>query len=207
MTLLANLKLELQAASRLTESAERAVVIASIVAEALKTMRQDPILVGGAAVEFYTQGAYTTADIDMVAEGGADLVKVMAELGFEKVGKDFIDKKNRIYIEFPGRKLGPTEQINTIQIGKRFLKIISVEDLIVDRLCAYKFWRSAIDGINALLLLEMEEVDDNRLKQRTTEEFVVDALQAVQKIREEVIRKKLPRRKANRMIEEKIRGF
>jgi len=202
---LADLKTELQAASQLKEPAERAVVIASIVAEALRRVGQDPILVGGAAVEFYTQGDYTTADIDMVSPGGPDLWKVMDQLSFKRVGKDFINEALKIYIEFPGSRLGPTEMANQITLGTRKLRIISMEDLIVDRLCAYKFWKSATDGMAALMLLEQSEVDEGRVGNRAREEDVEDALQTVQQIREEVIRKKLPLKKANRMIEAKIK--
>lgn len=205
MNFLANLKKELSVAASNQDPARRAVGIAAIVAEALRTVDQDPILVGGAAVEFYTQGGYSTADIDMVSEGGADLIRVMAELGFEKVGKDFIDKKNRIYIEFPGRNLGPTERVNTIQVEKRSLRILSVEDLIVDRLCACKFWRSVLDGVHALLLLEIEDVEDRRLKERALEESVTDVLKIIQEVREESIRKKLSPKKASQLMEAKIR--
>ena len=49
------LKSELISAAKLKEPAERSIRIAAIIAEALRSIGQDPILVGGAAVEFYTQ--------------------------------------------------------------------------------------------------------------------------------------------------------
>ncbi|MCE9624098.1 MAG: hypothetical protein K8R69_01395, partial [Deltaproteobacteria bacterium] len=136
-------KKELAEAAKIRQPAERSIKIASIVAEGLRAIGQDPILVGGAAVEFYTQGGYTTADIDMIAPGGPELFGKMSEMGFERMGKDFVDEKNKIYIEFPGRALGPTERDRRILIGDRYLRIISIEDLIVDRLCSFKYWKSA----------------------------------------------------------------
>ena len=65
----------------------RGVKVAAVVAEALRQIGEDPVLVGGAAVEFYTEGGYATKDIDMVAVGGYPLREVMNELGFEKRGK------------------------------------------------------------------------------------------------------------------------
>jgi hypothetical protein len=194
------LKNELRPAAKLQNSAQRAITIGSIIAEALRTVGQDPVLVGGAAVEFYTQGGYSTSDIDMVTEGGRDLINVMEELGFERIGKDFINSSLKIYIEFPGSALGPSERYSKIKIGDKYLKIISVEDLIIDRLCAYKFWQSMIDGVNALLLLELAEIEDFHLKQRAKEEDVLDVLDYVQKIKEDIIRKNLSRIEANRLL-------
>lgn len=199
------LRKDLVEAAKIKESAERSVTIASVVAEALRAIGQDPILVGGAAVEFYTQGGYTTEDIDMIAPGGAELARIMMNLGFTRFGKDFVDEKNKIYIEFPGGSLGDLEQAVRIQIGKRYLRIISLEDLIVDRLCSYKFWKSAVDGLNAMKLLESGSIDEERLRARTADEGVFDALTGIREIQEEVIRKKFPPEEANRLLDSKMR--
>jgi hypothetical protein len=182
------------------DRAERSIHIAAIIAEAFRGTVGEPILVGGAAVEFYTQGGYSTADIDMVIPGGPEVGSIMKNLGFEKLGKDFIDKKRQIYIEFPSNSLKPSERFDVLQVGERSLHIISLEDLIIDRLCAFKFWRSAIDGVNALLLLELGQADQKRLLARAHEEDVHDALEAVQQIREEVIRKKVSTDEANKLL-------
>lgn len=199
------LKKELERAARLKDPAERAIFLAAVIAEALREVQQDPILVGGAAVTFYTEGKYTTADIDMIADGGPDLWKVMSDLGFQKIGKDYVEKKLKIYIEFPGHSLKPHERIDKISVGQKSMRIISLEDLIVDRLCAFKFWQSGIDGVNALLLLEQAGIDEDRLVARADEEDVKDSLQAVREVARETIRKKLSRKKANRLLEEKMR--
>jgi hypothetical protein len=198
------LQAELSKAARLTDRAERGVAIAAVIAEALRGVGQDPVLVGGAAVEYYTQGGYTTADIDMLAEGGPDLFQVMKSLGFSKEGKDFVHDKMKIYAEFPGRGLQPNERARKIKIGTRILRIISIEDLIVDRLCSFKFWQSAIDGLNAIKLLEIGVDDETRLDQRSGEEEVRDALVGVREIREEVIRKKLTADQANALLLKKM---
>lgn len=201
MSSIDSLKKEMAKAARVTDRAERGARLASLIAEALRTTGRDPILVGGAAVEFYTQGAYTTSDIDMVADGGKDLVDAMTRLGFEKIGKDFVDRKNDVYVEFPGSSLKASEKTRKIRIGSRTFRIISLEDLIVDRLNAFKFWRSLIDGANALMLLELGDSDENRLRKRAGEEDVLDALTALQKMREEIIRKKLSRDEADSLLE------
>ena len=137
----------------------------------------------------------------MLAEGGEELIQIMEKLGFEKLGKDFINKQLHIYIEFPGRGLKPSEQSILLKVKNRNIQIISIEDLIIDRLCAFKFWKTEIEGVNALLLMENNEVDETRLFQRAQEEQVADALDGILKIREQIIRKKIPPKSANQMLE------
>jgi len=199
------LRIELQKAASTKEAAERHVLIAAVISEALRQVHQDPVLVGGAAVEYYTQGGYSTADIDLVAEGGSDLLQVMEALGFERMGKDFIHSKLKIYVEFPSRNLRPGEIAHLLRIGKKNLRIISPEDLIVDRLCAFKFWQSAIDGVNVLLLLEDAELDLARIETRAKEEKVLDALKGLQELQQEIIRMKIPPAKANQLLESRMK--
>ena len=195
------IKKELDQVAKTKPSAERTIMIAALISESLKWIEQDPVLVGGAAVEFYTQGQYHTADIDMVTEGGKEMISLMEMLGFEKIGKDFVDHRREIYVEFPGSYLGAGEKVKSLKIGKRFLRIISLEDLIVDRLCAYKFWQSGIDGVNALLLLEQPDIDEMRLKIRCHAENVEDALSVVKHVKETAIRKKIPPQKVSELLE------
>lgn len=201
MSLIAEWKKELDGLSKLKKGPEKTLLIASVIAEALQSIERDPILVGGAAVEFYTLGKYSTADIDMVTDGGKDLAKLMLDLGFEKIGKDFVDRKRGFYIEFPGSHLGAGEKVRLVEVGKRHLRIISIEDLIVDRLCAYKFWQSGIDGVNALLLLEQPVIDSVRLIARCHAGNVEDALKVVKFVQEQAIRKKLSPQKVSNLLE------
>lgn len=207
MSSLPSLKKELSKAAKFQEPAMRAILIASLIAEALRTVGQDPVLVGGSAVEFYTQGGYATADIDMVAEGGPQLQGVMLQLGFERYGKDFVDGKNKIYVEFPARSLGPTEKDQAIEVNRRLLRIISLEDLIVDRLCAFKFWKSEIEGLNVLKLLEAGKLDEKRLSQRAEEESVRDALVGLKTLGAEVIRKKIPQNEATSQLKQLLKDL
>ncbi|MDO8461794.1 MAG: hypothetical protein Q7S98_02920 [Deltaproteobacteria bacterium] len=187
-----------------TNLARRGVKIASVIAEALRTIDQDPILVGGAAVEFYTEGQYATSDIDMLAPGGPELWETMKELGFERRGKDFINKELELYVEFPGYGL-KEEKSDTLNIDGILLQIISREDLIVDRLASYKFWKMALDGLNALLLLEQGEWDPERLQKRARQENVLDALEWIEKIYQEIARKKLDKKEATQRLQEWLR--
>ena len=195
-----NLRKRLKKAAAEKNRARRGVQIAAVVAETLRQIGEDPVLVGGAAVEFYTEGGYATQDIDMVAVGGAPLWGVMQQLGFMQQGKDFIRNDLKIYIEFPSETLNEGEQSDLLDVGGIPLKIISLEDLVVDRLCAYKFWKSSADGVAALLLLEIGKADGIRLKTQAKRREVEDALGAVTRIYEEIFRKKLSRATANEKL-------
>jgi hypothetical protein len=203
MTSLNNLekiKRELKKVATETNTSVRQMKIATLISDALKSVGISPVLVGGAAVAFYTNNHYTTLDIDMVAPTTDSLARVMTELGFKKIGKDFVHSIFDIYVEFPSSSLGYTEQTETIKYDNRSLQIISVSDLIVDRLCAFKFWKSEIDGVNAMILLELGKDDRSRTETRVREEDVLDAFDFVLKVYQTVIRKKLTFNEASHLL-------
>ena len=196
---------QLERAAKEQDTALRGVRIAAAIARALKEIGQEPILVGGAAVEFYTHGAYTTRDIDMVAPGGPKLIDIMTRLGFDRMGKDFIHRTLNIYIEFPSAFLSQGETASIIEIDGIKLEIISIEDLIVDRLCAYKFWKSGIDGVNAMILMELSDDDRTVTERKAQLADVLDAMDHVRLVLECTIRKKLSRAAAAELVEKFIR--
>lgn len=179
---------KLERAASEKDPALRGVRIAAVVAAALGEIGLEPTLVGGAAVAFYTEGRHTTEDVDLVTPSGPKVDEVMASLGFRKRGKDYIGGDGEIYVEFPSSSLGPTERADIIEVDGVSLRIVSIEDLIVDRLCAFKFWRSGLDGLNALILLELGRADRRRLESRAGEEEVLDALDHLEDVLEVAIR-------------------
>lgn len=194
------IKNSLKKAARKKDPAMRGVEIASVVASALHQINIDPVLVGGAVVSFYTEGKYTTQDIDMVSPSGSEVSEIMQKIGFKKIGKDFINKELGIYVEFPSESLGPTEKVDVVKVGGTRLKMISLEDIIVDRLSAYKYWGSTIDGVNAMIMLETANPERKRLEKRASEEDVLDALDYIEDLLERVIRKKISRDDATDLL-------
>lgn len=177
------LKQRLRKIHKINRYPERHVEIIAILSEALKPHDIRPILVGGAAVEFYTRGGYTTGDIDLVAPGGRELAETMRALGFLKRGKDWVNEELEISIEYWSDQLGPDEEFNEILLRGLKLRILSIEDLIVDRLCAFKWWGSSVDGVNVMLLFESDlGFDDKATIRKCKREDVYDALQGVRKL-------------------------
>jgi len=182
------LRKNLQRAAAEKDPALRGVRIAAVVARALGEAGLEPTLVGGAAVAFYTEGNYTTQDVDLVAPSGPRADGAMQRLGLLKRGKDYVSEDGAIHVGLPSAALGPTERAEVIEIDGVPLRIISVEDLIVDRLCAFKFWKSGIDGLNALIMLELGRADRSRVESRAGEENVLDALDHVEDVLETALR-------------------
>jgi hypothetical protein len=61
------------------------------------------------------------------------------------------------------------------------LVLVSLEDLLVDRLGAWAYWKSGIDGANAFMLyrIRRDEIDDDRLTLRAREVGFEPALVAL----------------------------
>jgi len=166
----------LRRAAAETDPAIRTLKAAAVVAEQLRQAGARPVLVGGAAVEIYTRAAYTTRDLDFVASSGAATDAALAKMGFQRHGRGYVHLELGIVVELPGSVLAPARSTSLEVEGMR-LDLICVEDLIVDRLAAWKHWNWDADGAAAALLLALHpDLDRKRLRQRARQEDVADAL-------------------------------
>jgi len=163
------------------EGPERTAALAQWVQSLFEPDLKKPILVGGGAVELYTGGAYTTGDLDFVGNVPASVSKALLAAGFTREGRHWIHEKGGVFMEFPSSALDVGTTAAMINVGSSQVLTISLEDLIVDRLAAWKFWGSSIDGANAYLLyrIQFQDLDPERLRDRAKAEDVTDALMAV----------------------------
>lgn len=60
-----DLRTELERALALEDETERKLAVAAVVHQAVQPLGFRAVVIGGLAVEFWTQGEYTTADIDL----------------------------------------------------------------------------------------------------------------------------------------------
>ena len=127
-----------------------------------------PVLVGGAAVELYTLGAYTTGDVDLAGTVTPRVARALTAAGFERHGRHWIHEAYQVFVEFPASALEAQEQAEWVELQGQHVLIISVEDLLVERLGAWQHWKSSVDGANALRLwrTQRERIDEKRLKRR-----------------------------------------
>ena len=178
-----DLENRLLAAASLSDRGERTVQVAVVLAEALRAAGDRPVLVGGAAVEIYTRSMYTTVDFDFIAAGGPKVASTLRQLGFERRGRVWVRRDLAIVVELPSATLSPARSVS-MRVGSAELEIIAVEDLIVDRLAAWKHWKWHPDGVAAGLLLGIHDggLDKARLLERAQDEQVADALASLREI-------------------------
>jgi len=163
------------------EGPQRTAAIVAWIQSLFFEQGQVPVLVGGAAVEILTGGAYTTGDLDFVGYVPPAVGRALEAGGFTKSGRHWINEKAQIFLEFPGDSLDPNEKSIQIEAFGYDLTVVSLEDLLVDRLGAWAYWKSGVDGANAFVLYRtrLKEIDDERLSQRAREEGFENALDAL----------------------------
>lgn len=169
-------------ASRLKEGPKRTAALAAWVQSLFE--ERVPVLVGGAAVELYTGGAYTTGDLDFVGQVPPSVDSALTRAGFRKEGRHWINEIEEIFIEFPGSAVAAGEKTATIVVDGIHVLTLSPEDMLVDRLSAWQFWKSATDGINAFLIWKAQRarLDERRLTAIARDRGVAPALGRLQKL-------------------------
>jgi len=130
-----------------------------------------PILVGGSAVELYTRGMAKSIDLDLIADRTV-IAPLLLKQGFKQEGRHFY--KGRIDIEIPSDIF--KERSVIVKYRGKKIRIVSVEDLIIDRLCACKFWDSVYDCEQAQMLIRAykDRLDRQYLNERARQEMLPD---------------------------------
>ena len=165
----------------LPEGPPRTAAIAAWVQGLFSEEGQIPVLVGGAAVEILTGGAYTTGDLDFVGSVPTSVRRKLKANGFKRTGRHWIHEPAEIFLEFPSEALGVEEEAVRRKAFGYEIVLVSVEDLLVDRLGAWAHWKSGVDGANAFLLFRIcrDEIDHGRLVRRANQAGFKDALDSL----------------------------
>lgn len=204
-----DLRGRLSSAADLKDISERHLEIAAILTEALQTVGVHPIVVGGAAVEFFTGGEYATGDLDLIAPEGRELAVIMSALGFEKRGKSWTHEARSIFVEFPSPVLRAGEEWIVCRTHGVDVRIVSAEDLVVERMRSFKFWGATVDAVNALVLMgAVPGFDSRKAALKASKEDVRDAYDGITEILKRLQRGAAQAHHSNGMIEallEKIR--
>ncbi len=122
------------------------------VAVHLKKKGIDTILVGGAVVSIYSNGAYRSGDLDFVKASMfvTKLEESMSELGFKKHGRHFVNPEcKHLFVEFPGGTI---------------IKILSPTDCVKDRLATYIYFKAPEGLDQAVLVAKNQEVNFSSIK-------------------------------------------
>jgi hypothetical protein len=135
-------------------------------------------VVGGQAVETYTAGQFKTGDIDIVTPNSKAAEEILKRMGFEREGMIWHSKALGLAVHIVGLSPTNSEKARIIHAGPYQVRIVGVEDLIIDRLAAAKFSKSQVDFEQAKVLRESfrKQIDLQYLRKRAREEEVEDVL-------------------------------
>ena len=131
---------------------ERMTAAAAIISHALEQAGLRATLVGGAAIEFYAPGGYSTTDLDFVVEGWPreKIGSVMESIGMKQYQKFW--RLDDLFVEFPGNTL-ERRVTEMIPVGPFQLRILKKEHVLADRIVGFRRWKTWAYGIQAIDLL------------------------------------------------------
>jgi predicted nucleotidyltransferase len=121
------------------------------------------VLVGGAVVAIYSNGAYRSGDLDIVINSyvlkDKDIASVMQNIGFKKEGRHWFIR--------PPVAIGDDYQIKPEKflVNKQELFILSPKDCVRDRLAGYAYFKSAECLDQAALVAMAKHVNLNELSE------------------------------------------
>ncbi len=127
---------------------KRQLLIVALITNLLEQKGKNaPVVIGGCALSYYSREVYFTADIDLAYADREALDAVLKEIGFGKQGRYWINEELKMAVEAPASALSDEDSpVEIVEIADSlFCRIIGIEDLIIDRLNACKYWKSEID--------------------------------------------------------------
>ncbi len=138
-----------------------------------------PIVVGGSAVDFYTEGIYQSLDIDLV--GNRKIIGEVLEntFGFKSSGKSWFNEQIGLSVEIPDSYLaGDKDKLTVIKIEGLKVYVIGIEDLIIDRINACVHWKSQTDCDQAQYLIRYyrDRLDFGYLENKAKNEGILKVL-------------------------------
>lgn len=151
--------------------ARRRLVALALVADRLADDAIEPILVGGAALEIYTEGGYATGDVDLALPNVSEVDRAFADLGFRKQGRFWVREDLDLFFEAPAPAglPGETSPRTELDVEGMRVVVIGLEDLLLDRLRAAVHWQSLEDRrwARRLVLLYPDRMDWQYLREKT----------------------------------------
>ncbi len=147
--------------------------LAALICESLRKEGLKVTLSGGACAEIYSNRKYVTGDLDFVVnyiwvENQKTIDRVMAQLGFNKNGRIFINNSVSYSVEFPPGPLGigAEDKIHPVELKFKTgsLSLLSATDSAKDRLTAY-FHANDLQCLEqAILICQMNIVDMENIR-------------------------------------------
>jgi hypothetical protein len=176
--------IDLQVVLDLPEGIERTAALTAWFQGLFPAGAEVPILVGGAAVEIYSGGAFTSGDLDFVGAISGKVAKLLEGAGFRQQGRHWIRDQGQVFLELPGSALEFPAQAIQSWIGSWEIRILSPEDVLVDRLASWQFWQSKADGVAAFQMFQRMagSLDEARLEAAAQHSRVTPALERLRSL-------------------------
>jgi len=117
-----------------TDQNRKNLLVAEVVSELFGALGLEPVIVGGSAVEFYTEGTYVSGDVDVCFNGARLPTPRERETALAAVGKPVSLRSwniEGVLVDLLGRletsARGPLQRLGKINL-------IQIEDLIAERI-------------------------------------------------------------------------
>lgn len=159
---------KLKAIAKLPQTKQQ-VTLAAFLSKLFRAKGMDFILVGGATVQFYTQGTYLTKDIDVILRGDTKemIEEIMTSLDFVRTSnyRQFGNPLFKFSVEFPPSPIeigGRTiTNVDIIETSEGPLEIIRIEDIIMDRIIAGIEWKhqGSLEQAKLLWMKNKDRID------------------------------------------------
>jgi len=153
----------------------------------LKEHGVNAILVGGEAIDIYTGGTFASADIDLLVENKAITEKLLNKFEFAKQGNTlWLNNELGFVVHLIQMDYsGDPDKLRKFRVKNHELRIAAPEDLIKDRLCSVKFWKSNpqrdMEESVALLKIFSDSIDNSYLDKLAKENDIEDLLSDARK--------------------------
>jgi hypothetical protein len=176
------------ALAELDDPNERAAEAAALIQGAMAARGTRLVVVGGSAIAVWIPDLHVSVDIDLVGVATpAGLDRGFGELGFHRHhGRHWRHHTLPLAVEVPGTMLEPrgAAVARLVTPAGRALEVISIEDLILDRLEQYLATGSEDVYRQAAALDRDDRVDHAYLTQRGETLGLADGLALVRQLRE-----------------------
>ncbi len=181
---------ELKRIQKLPQTVQQ-ISLAALLSELFEAYAVPLTVVGGAAVQYYTDATYTTKDLDVILMGDTkEIVEtVMHSLGFKRTTqyRHFEHPSLPFVVEFPPSPIEVGDRViskvNILKLDDRQVRVLRIEDMIIDRIVAAVEWKDepSLQQAKLLWVMNQDDIDRKYLKAFAKEEGYSAELQEVMK--------------------------
>lgn len=140
--------------------------IAALVCEALERAGIEVVLSGGGAVTLYSENEYMSTDLDFITtERKKRITPVVASLGFQPRGREYVHPDSRFFIEFPagplafGDRYVDNNEATRLRTSFGAIRIITPTQSVMDRLAWFVHGHDQQSRDQATMVAKHQTID------------------------------------------------